>query len=39
MDITWKELFAIVIGIHNWGVFWQGQKILIHCDNLAVVAI
>ena len=39
MDITWKELFAIVMAVHTWGALWQRQKILIHCDNLAVVAI
>ena len=39
MDITWKELFAIVMAVHTWGVLWQRQKILIHCDNLVVVAI
>ena len=39
MDITWKELFAIVMAVHTWGALWQKQKILIHCDNLAVVAI
>ena len=39
MDITWKELFAIVMAVHTWGVLWQRQKILIHCDNQAVVRI
>ena len=39
MDITWKELFATVMAVHTWGVLWQGQKILIHCDNLAIVTI
>ena len=39
MDITWKELFAIVMAVHTWGALWQRQKILIHCDNLPVVAI
>ena len=39
MDITWKELLAIVMAIHTWGALWQRQKILIHCDNLAVVTI
>ena len=39
MDITWKELFVIIMAFHTWGVLWQRQKILIHCDNLAVIAI
>ena len=34
-----KELFAIVMAVHTWGALWQRQKILIHCDNLPVVAI
>ena len=39
MDITWKELFAIVAPVHTWGSFWSRQKILFHCDNQAVVDI
>ena len=39
MDITWKELFAIVMAVHTWGSLWQKQKILFHCDNQAVVSI
>ena len=39
MDITWKELFAIVAAVHTWGSFWSRQKILFHCDNQAVVDI
>ena len=39
MDITWKELFAIVVAVHTWGSFWSRQKILFHCDNRAVVDI
>jgi len=27
MDITWKELFAIVMAVHTWGALWQRQKI------------
>ena len=26
MDITWKELYAIVIAVHTWGPSWQRQK-------------
>ena len=39
MDITWKELFAIVMAVHTWGSLWQKQKILLHCDNQAVVSM
>ena len=39
MDITWKELFAIVLAVHAWGPYWYRQKILFHCDNQAVVEI
>jgi len=39
MDITWKELFAIVLAVHTWGSFWSRRKILFHCDNQAVVDI
>ena len=39
MDITWKELYAIVIAVHTWGPSWQRQRILFHCDNQAVVDI
>ena len=37
LDITWKEVSAIVIAIHTWGVFWQRQKISIHCNILITV--
>ena len=39
MDITWKELFAIVMVVYTWGALWQRQEILIHCDNQAGVKI
>ena len=41
MDITWKELFAIIIAmaVHTWGSLWQRQKVLFYCDNQAVVSI
>ena len=39
MDITWKELYAIVMAVHTWGSRWQRKKILFHCDNFAVVNI
>ena len=39
MNITWKELYVIVMTVHTWGVSWQHQNILFHCDNLIVVTI
>ena len=39
MDITWKELFVIVLAVHTWGSSWSRRKILFHCDNQAVVEI
>ena len=37
--ILWKELFAVVNAINMWGHQWAKQKILLHCDNEAVVEI
>jgi len=37
MDITWMELFMIVLAVHTWGSSWSCQKILIHCDNQDMV--
>ena len=39
MDITWKELFTIVVVVYRWGSLWQRKKILFHCGNQAVVSI
>ena len=39
MDITWKELFAIVLAVHTWGSPWSRKKIFFHCNNQAVVEI
>ena len=39
MNITWKELYVIVMAVHTWGFSWQRQKILFNCDNLTVVDI
>ena len=39
MDITWKELYTIVMAVHTWGSLWQRKRILFHCDNHAVVDI
>ena len=39
MDITWKEVFPIVLAVHTWGSLWSRHKILFHCDNQTVVDI
>ena len=39
MTIAWKELFAILVAVHTWGIHWAKHKILFHCDNQAVVDI
>ena len=39
MDITWKELFAILLAVYTWVCFWTCQKILFHCDNQSIVDI
>ena len=39
MDITWKELYAIVMAVHTWGSLWKRKRILFYCDNQAVVDI
>jgi len=38
-DIAWKELFAIVSVVNTWGHHWPRKKLLVHCDNQAVVDI
>lgn len=38
-DIQWKELFAILIAANAWGSQWSGKRLLVHCDNHAVVDI
>ena len=38
-NITWKELFTIVMAVHTWGIYWIKQKIVFCCDNQAVVDI
>ncbi|XP_070199530.1 uncharacterized protein [Littorina saxatilis] len=38
-DITFKELFPIVLAVHLWGKELENQKVLFHCDNMAVVHI
>lgn len=36
-SIQWKELFAILAATAAWGHKWHKRKILIHCDNQAIV--
>ena len=38
-DITFKELFPIVLALHLWSGRLKNKKIRIHCDNQAVVNI
>ena len=39
LDITFKELFPIVLAIFLWGICFKNCKVLFHCDNMAVVKI
>ena len=38
-DIAWKELFSIASAVNTWGHHWPRKKVLVHCDNQAVVDI
>ena len=38
-DIVWKELFAIASAVNTWGNQWPRKKVMVHCDNSAVVDI
>ena len=38
-DIQWKELAAVVIAASTWGAQWKTRRLLVHCDNHAVVDI
>ena len=38
-DITFKELFPIVLALHLWGHHFSNKKVIFHCDNQAVVCI
>ena len=38
-DIQWKELFAVLLAATAWGAQWSRKRILIHCDNHAVVDV
>ena len=37
MSINWRELCAIALALSTWGPQWQGQKLILHCDNMCVV--
>ena len=39
LSLTWKELFPIAIACRVWGPSWSQKKLLVHCDNAAVVDI
>ena len=38
-SIQWKELFAVLIAAATWGARWSQKRLLVHCDNHAVVQI
>ena len=38
-DIQWKELFAILVAASAWGAQWPRKRLLVHCDNHAVVDV
>ena len=38
-NITYKELFAVVVAAAVWGRQWRGRRVRAHCDNQAVVHI
>ena len=37
--IAWQGLFVSVLAAQVWGGAWSHNKILFHCDNLAVVEV
>lgn len=39
LSIEWKELYAIVVAAMTWGHAWKSKKLIVHCDNHAVVDI
>ena len=39
ISIAWQELYAIVAAAAAWGHTWSGRRIMVHCDNKAVVEI
>lgn len=39
LPINYKETLAIEIALNTWAKYFVNQKIIIHCDNMAAVAI
>ena len=39
LDIAYLEMVNILVAIRLWGRLWQHKKIIIKCDNQAVVSI
>jgi hypothetical protein len=39
VDITFLELFPVVISVHIWGIHLENKRIIFNVDNQAVVAI
>ncbi|XP_065182584.1 uncharacterized protein LOC135813415 [Sycon ciliatum] len=37
-SIEWKEMFAIAAACSSWGLEWRKLRIIVYCDNEAVVA-
>ena len=37
LSINWRELCAVALAVATWGSQWQGQRIVMHCDNMCVV--
>lgn len=38
-DIQWKELFAVLLAAMAWDPQWSCKRLLVHCNNNAVVNI
>ena len=38
-NIVNLEMVNILVAIRTWSPQWQGKKVIIHCDNQAVVSI
>ena len=38
-SIQWKELYAVLLAAVTWGPQWGKRRLLVHCDNQAVVHI
>lgn len=37
--ITLQELPPIVLACEVWGRQWEGQEVIVHCDNTGAVAV